>query len=141
MLLTLGACATKRTVDNERSKALAMASENGAALLVTAGFPLQYYCAHSMWPKKLAPPAKSKPLFAGIKHLQYHQDGDEYAARFQIQSFVPGDEFIVNWHMLILQPERVTNGVQVVPIALTAKKYKIFIPFDYEYDCQNRLTV
>lgn len=140
LLLILGACATKPTVDDERSKALAMAAENGSALLVMAGFPLQYYCAHNHWPDKLVPPAKSRPLFAGVRHLKYHQDGEEYAAKFQIQSFLPGDKFVVNWHMLILPPDHITDGVQTVPIALTAKKYDIMIPFDYEYDCRNRLT-
>lgn len=136
LLLLLSACATKQPVNTERPKALAMAAENGAALLLAASFPLQYYCAHGLWPSELKPSEQSRPLLAGIHHLNYHLHGDEYAAKFQLQSFVKGDDFTVDWHMLILPPASKQTGVQIVPIVLTAQKYEIYIPFEYELECQ-----
>lgn len=140
LLLLLSACATKSTANDERPKALAMAAENGAALLLTASFPLQYYCAHGLWPTKLMPPQKSRLMLAGIHHLHYYPSGNDYGAQFQLQSFIKGDPFTVDWHMLILPPAPKQTGIQLVPIALMAQKYEIYIPFEYEIDCQAQVV-
>ena len=134
-ILLQSAC-VRMSPNNERTVALALASENAPALLFIAGLPLDYYCVHEAWPTDLSLPLplEKKAMFSGVRHLHYHQDGMAYAASFELHSFVPHDDFAVNWHMTIMPP-RAGQGLQKIPIIYSARQFHITIPFEYEYAC------
>ncbi len=129
----LNACVSSSS-NSQHTKALALASENGPALLFIAGLPLQYYCEHSVWPITPVLPAGNKPFLSGVRHLRFYAEGLNYVATFQLRSFVEDDLFSVNWQMII-PPPTPGRGSQLVPLLIIAKRFNIVVPFDYEYAC------
>lgn len=138
--LLLEACSTVPP-DNNHSEALALATENSSGILLMAALPIRYYCDHGRWPNKFEPPLQDRELLTSISDLRYHRDDNDYAASFVLHSFIPGDNFLASWHMTIVPPDLKKEGPQVVPIALVAKQYHIFIPFEYEYNCKHSTQI
>ena len=129
----LNACVSSSS-NSQHTKALALASENGPALLFIAGLPLQYYCEHSVWPITPVLAAGSKPFLSGVRRLRFYTEELNYVATFQLHSFVAEDNFSVNWQMII-PPPMPGRGEQIVPLLIVAKQFNIAVSFDYEYAC------
>jgi len=136
----LSACSTM-TPNSERAKALALASENSAGVLAIASLPLQYYCANNNWPESYQPTLHDKKSLISVTNLQYQRESIDYGANFNMRSFLPGDDFVVPWHMTISKPKIDFQHSQTIEIALESDEHSIFIPFNYQFVCTDPLLL